>query len=304
MKKPNIVVVGSSNTDMIIKLERIPQLGETVLGGEFLTAAGGKGANQAVAAARAGGQVGLIACLGRDTLGDRAMAGFLEEGIHVNYVSRDRQVASGAALIFVARNGENCIAVASGANSRLSPAHIKKARSIFARAKILLMQLETPLDAVEAAARLAASNEAQIILNPAPARALPDRLLRAVSILTPNESEAEGLTGIKMKGLVTAEKAAHALRRRGVQTVVLTLGAQGALIVHPRGTQLIAGFKSKGRPHDRRRRRFQRRARGGTHRRQVLKRSRPLRQRRRGHLRHLPGCTAVSTHASGDRAIP
>jgi len=245
MTKSNIVVVGSSNTDMIIKLKRIPRAGETVLGGEFMTAAGGKGANQAVAASRAGGQVSLIARVGRDTLGDQAIAGFVSDGVDVSHVARDRRLASGAALIFVARNGENSIAVASGANGRLSPADVKRARVLIAQTKVLLMQLETPLDTVRAAARLATSHGALVILNPAPARTLPNSLLCHVSILTPNESEAELLTGIRLNGIAAAEKAAGKLRRRGVQTVVLTLGARGALIADEQGTQLIPGFKVK-----------------------------------------------------------
>jgi ribokinase len=243
--KSNIVVLGSSNTDMIIKLKRIPRPGETVLGGEFLTAAGGKGANQAIAAARAGGQVSLIARVGRDTLGDQAIAGFVVAGIDVSHVARDRRSASGAALIFVGRNGENCIAVASGANARLSPGDVKRASALITRAKVLLVQLETPLDTVGAAARLAASHGTLVILNPAPARTLSDSLLRQVSILTPNESEAELLTGIRLNGIAAAEKAAVRLHRRGVQTVVLTLGARGALIANGHGTRLVHGFKVK-----------------------------------------------------------
>jgi ribokinase len=243
--KPNIVVVGSSNTDMIIKLKRIPRAGETVLGGEFLTAAGGKGANQAVAAARAGGQVSLIARVGRDALGDEAIAGFIGDGIDVSHVTRDPRLASGAALIFVAQNGENSIAVASGANARLSPADVKRAGALIARAKVVLMQLETPLDTVVAAARLAASKGALVILNPAPARAIPGELLQLFSILTPNESEAEMLTGDRINGVRAAKRAAEALLRRGVQTVILTLGAKGALIASKQGTHLVPGFQVK-----------------------------------------------------------
>jgi ribokinase len=243
--KSRIVVVGSSNTDMIIKLKRIPRPGETVLGGEFLTAAGGKGANQAVAAARAGGKVSLIARVGRDTLGDEAIAGFIRDGIDVSHITHDPRTASGAALIFVTQDGENSIAVASGANIKLSPADVRKARRVIAHAKVLLMQLETPLDTVGVAAELAAATGALVILNPAPARPLPDRLLRQISILTPNESEAELLTGIRIKSIATAEKAAVRLRRRGVQAVVLTLGARGGLIADSQGTRLVPGFKVK-----------------------------------------------------------
>lgn len=245
MTQPSIAVVGSSNTDMIIQLERIPRPGETLLGGQFRTAAGGKGANQAVAAARAGGRVSLIARVGRDSLGDAAIAGFVTDGIDVSRITRDHRAASGAALIFVARNGENSIAVAGGANNLLSIADVRKARSTIVSAKVVLMQLETPSATIAAAARLAARSGALVILNPAPARPLSDELLRHVSVLTPNESEAEFLTGIKLNGIASAERVAAKLRRRGVHTVVLTLGARGALIANDAGTQLVKGFKVK-----------------------------------------------------------
>src|SRR5512136_62385 len=134
MSAPSIIVVGSSNTDMIIRLDRIPRPGETILGGEFVTAAGGKGANQAVGAARAGGKVTFIARVGQDIFGDQAVAGFRRDGINVTYIVRDPAAPSGVALIFVAKDGENSIAVAGGANGRLSPADVKKARQAFARA--------------------------------------------------------------------------------------------------------------------------------------------------------------------------
>ncbi|MCX7885664.1 MAG: ribokinase [Verrucomicrobiae bacterium] len=239
IKKPSILVVGSSNTDMIIKLERIPRPGETLLGGSFHVAAGGKGANQAVAAARAGGRVTFIARVGRDIFGNQAVAGFVREGINVRYVARDRTSPSGVALIFVAKDGQNSIAVASGANAKLSPADVRKAGAAFAATSVLLMQLETPLETVQAAAELAAKNGVRIILNPAPARQLPDRLLRRVWILTPNETEAELLTGAR------GEEAASKLRSRGVSTVVLTLGERGALIADASGTRVVPAFKVK-----------------------------------------------------------
>jgi len=245
MDKSRILVVGSSNTDMIIKLDRIPKPGETILGGEFVTAAGGKGANQAVGAARAGGQVAFIARVGRDMFGDQAVAGFIRDGIDVEYVFRDPAAPSGVALIFVAKDGENSIAVAGGANNRLSPADVKKARGLFAGAKVLVMQLESPLETVQAAADLAAKHGVLVILNPAPARALPDRLLRKISILTPNETEAELLTGIKVDTEAAAAKAAGKLLARGVQTVILTLGARGAFVANGNDRQLVPGFKVK-----------------------------------------------------------
>ncbi len=245
MAQSSIVVVGSSNTDMIIKLDRIPKPGETILGGEFATAAGGKGANQAVAAARAGGDVTFVARVGQDMFGEKAVAGFVRDGIHVQYVTRDPAAPSGIALIFVAKDGENSIAVAAGANGRLSPADVKKAKGALGGASALLMQLETPLATVQAAAQLAARAEVPVILNPAPARVLPDELLKLVSILTPNETEAALLTGISVTDEATAARAAAELRARGVETVILTLGARGAFVTAASTGELVPGFRVK-----------------------------------------------------------
>jgi ribokinase len=238
----SIVVVGSSNTDMIIKLERIPKPGETLLAGEFVTAAGGKGANQAVAAAQAGGAVTLVARVGRDMFGERAVAGLSRAGINVDYVQYDKS-PSGVALIFVDKNGENSIGVGSGANAKLSPADVRRAKSAFAGAKAVVMQLETPLDTVQAAADLGAAAGAIVILNPAPAQRLPDALLKKVAILTPNESEAELLTGIKANGDGACGRAADALLRKGVGTVIITLGPRGAFVATSASKQLVPAFK-------------------------------------------------------------
>jgi len=245
MKSKRIVVVGSSNTDMIIKLDHVPRPGETILGGEFFTAAGGKGANQAVGAARAGGRVSFIARAGSDMFGDKAVSGFSREGIDTRHVSRDKSCPSGVALIFVAKDGENSIAVAGGANARLSPADVKRARPAFSCASILVMQLETPLETVQAAAEMAVKAGARVILNPAPARPLPDSLLRKVSIITPNETEAEILTGIKVNSKTAASKAATKLLARGVGAVILTLGSRGAYIADKAGRYLVPGFRVK-----------------------------------------------------------
>ena len=228
MSKPRILVIGSSNTDMVIKLERIPRPGETALGSEFLTAAGGKGANQAVAAARAGGKVTFVARVGRDVFGDKAVAGFTQDGIDTGFITRDPKKPSGVALIFVEKDGENSIAVAGGANRGLAPAHVTKAKGAFRNVATLLMQLETPLETVEAAARMAAERGIRVILNPAPACPIPSRLLRLVSILTPNETEAALLSGVRVKDEISAKKAAERLLGLGVQNVILTLGARGA----------------------------------------------------------------------------
>lgn len=241
--KPRILVVGSSNTDMIARVPRIPRPGETILGGEFITAAGGKGANQAVAAARAGGEVTFIARVGNDMFGERALTGFQRDRIKVKYIRRDSYQPSGVALIFVSDSGENSIAVAPGANAQLSPDDVKRAQTEFKRADVLLTQLETPLATVIAAVKLAARNRVLTILNPAPAQPLPDDLLKHVSMLTPNESEAELLTGIKVTSEASGVRAAAKLRARGVQIVIITLGAKGALMVSNAGHALVPGFR-------------------------------------------------------------
>ncbi len=240
--KANIVVVGSSNTDMIIKLDRIPKPGETLLGGEFVTAAGGKGANQAVAAARAGGEVTFVARVGQDMFGEQAVASLTEYRVNVSHVRYD-ECPSGVALILVAKDGENSIAVSSGANSKLSPADVRNAKSAVALADVVVMQLETPLDTVQAAADLADSSGAFVILNPAPAQPLPDKLLKKVSILTPNETETELLTGIQVDNDASCIRAADILRRKGVKTVIITLGSRGAFVASPMSKQLVPGFQ-------------------------------------------------------------
>jgi ribokinase len=242
MAAPRILVVGSSNTDMIIKVGHLPRPGETVAGGEFLTAAGGKGANQAVAAARAGGDVTFVARVGRDPLGDQTVAGFVREGLDVGHIVRDAETPSGVALIFVGANGENSIAVAPGANDRLSPADVLAAQPAFSRTDLVVLQLEIPLETVEAAAQMARQAGVPVILNPAPAQPLPDRLLADVSILTPNETEAGLLTGLPVDGVESAGKAADQLRARGVGTVIVTLGAKGAFVATGAARKLVPGF--------------------------------------------------------------
>lgn len=240
----NIVVVGSSNTDMIIKLDRIPKPGETRLGGEFLSAAGGKGANQAVAAARAGGAVALVARVGQDMFGQEAVAGLVKNGVNVDHVHYDN-APSGVALIFVAEDGENSIAVGSGANAKLSAADVNSARRAIAAADILMMQLESPLGAVQAAADLASDHGVRVILNPAPAQPLPNELLKKLSIITPNEHEVELLTGVKVTDDASCAQAAQALLRQGVESVIITLGSQGAFVASTNSMFRVPGFKAK-----------------------------------------------------------
>jgi ribokinase len=238
-----IIVIGSSNTDMIVKVPRIPAPGETILGGKFIKAAGGKGANQAVAAARSGGEVTFIANTGDDALGKEAIEGFKKEGINTDYIFVDQVTPSGVALIFVGDDGENSIAVASGANGTLTPSNINQIEQVIAKGDILLTQLETPLETIEAAVKVAKSYGVKVILNPAPAQRLEDELLQQIDILTPNQSEAELLTGIKVQDESSAVKAGEILHSRGVETVILTLGANGAFVLTQKNRDMIPGFR-------------------------------------------------------------
>ena len=242
MPRP-IVVLGSSNTDMILRVSRLPATGETLLGGTFSIAPGGKGANQAVAAARAGGNVEFIACVGRDAFGSAALADFRREHIGVAHVRQDRHASSGVALIFVDKNGENAIGVAGGANDQLTVRDVTAARKLVQNASVLLLQLEVPQAVVAAAVSLAAKAKVPIILNPAPARALPDSLLRRITVLTPNETEAAALTGWPVTSLASARRAVDDLRRRGARNVIITLGARGALVATPDTATLVPGFR-------------------------------------------------------------
>lgn len=221
---PNsIIVLGSSNTDMVVKTERFPKPGETIVGGEFFLFAGGKGANQAVAAAKLGGDVQFVARVGDDLFGRQAIQGFEAVGIDCRHVSVDPANASGTALITVDASGENSIVVAPGANGALLPEHLREVD--FAAATLVLMQLETPLETIAAAAT---SAKGKCVLNPAPAQPLPDELLNGLYLITPNESETELLTGIDPTDPASRARAAQALHAKGVQNVIITLGSEGA----------------------------------------------------------------------------
>lgn len=237
-----IIVVGSSNTDMIVKADRIPRPGETVIGGVFSTASGGKGANQAVAAARAGGDVTFVARVGSDAMGDEALAGFVADGVNTEHVVRDPTLPSGVALILIGERGENSIAVASGANAALNAADVHAARGAFDSATVVVTQLETPLDALRAARDEAIRCGAKFILNPAPAQSLDDTVLVGVSVLTPNEGEAELLSGVAIRSDDDARRAAIALRDRGVETVLITLGARGVYAMGDKIDELLPAF--------------------------------------------------------------
>jgi ribokinase len=243
--RPKIVVVGSSNTDMVVKAARIAAPGETVLGGAFVMAAGGKGANQAVAAARLGAEVSLVARLGADPLGDEAVAGYVRDGILTDLIVRDPARPTGVALIIVDARGENSITVALGANEALSPDDVDRAADRIRSADAVVMQLEVPLAAVERAAALAAAAGVPVILDPAPAPdgGLPESLLRHVACLKPNESEAERLTGIPVGDAASAGRAAAALRLLGPRRVIVTLGGHGAVLVDDEGTRHVPAPK-------------------------------------------------------------
>jgi ribokinase len=243
MNSASIVVIGSSNTDMVIKASHLPQPGETILGGTFFMSAGGKGANQAVAAARLGAPVSFIAKTGYDIFGKQAIELFEKEGIDVSGILRDKFQPSGVALITVDDNGENCIVVAPGANAALNPEDIDQFREKIEHASLLLMQLETPIETVEHVANIAFSKKIELMLNPAPAAKLNDDLLKKISIITPNQKEAEMLTGIKVTNESSARDAAVFLNNKGIVTVIITMGAMGAFVLHEKECVMITGHK-------------------------------------------------------------
>jgi len=242
-KPKKIVVIGSSNTDMVVRTPALPRPGETVLGGEFIMAPGGKGANQAVAAARAGGEVTFIARIGDDIFGRQSMEGLVRDGIHIEHIVEDKNSPSGVALIIVGPDGENCIAVASGSNAGLAAADVRKAKAVISSADIVLLQLESPLETVQEAAGIAAAAGVPVILNPAPARALSDDILRKVAYLTPNETEAEIMTGITLIKSSDLAEAAGMLLAKGMKAVLITLGANGVYVASREKQEVVPAFK-------------------------------------------------------------
>jgi ribokinase len=227
MKSNKIVVVGSANTDMVVKSKTLPLPGETIMGGTFFMNAGGKGANQAVAAARLGGNVTFITKVGNDIFGKQTIEGLQKENINTDFVFIDADCPSGTALIMVNDEGENCIVVAPGANANLVPDDIGKVKEI-TDAAIILMQLEIPMETILAVAKNAKVNQQQVVINPAPAQVLSDELLNGLFLITPNETEATLLTGIKVVDDNSASQAAAIFLNKGVQNVIITLGKQGA----------------------------------------------------------------------------
>ena len=238
-----ILVVGSSNTDMVIKAAHLPRPGETILGGTFFMNPGGKGANQAVAIARLGGPVTFICKTGSDIFGHQSQQLFEEEGINTSYVFSDSGNPSGVALITVDEKAENCIVVASGANANLLPSDLEKAEEAIERADLVLMQLEVPMETVCFVADIAWQKGKKVILNPAPAHPLPADLLRHLYLITPNETEAEMITGVKITDESSAGEAARALSGMGVQHVISTLGSKGALIYSNGKAEMVPALK-------------------------------------------------------------
>lgn len=228
----NIVVIGSSNTDMVVKTSHLPIGGETVLGGDFFMNAGGKGANQAVAAARYGNRVVFVAKTGDDLFGAQVREQMKQDGIITDYVFVDKEHPSGVALITIDKDAENCIVVASGANMYLSPEDIDKAADEIRSADVVLMQLECPTQTVAYAAHMAAQAGVPVILNPAPAPVEPlsTELMQDLYLITPNRSEASRISGIEVTNMESAQRAAKAIYDMGPRNVIITLGSEGSLI--------------------------------------------------------------------------
>lgn len=244
-KHAKLAVLGSINADHILNLAHFPRPGETVIGQKYQIAFGGKGANQAVAAGRAGADIAFIACVGADDIGERVCQQLAQDKIDTQPVEVIEGESTGVAMIFVNGEGENNIGIYSGANAALTPAYVARHQQVVAGADALLMQLESPLDSVVAAASLARQHQTQVILNPAPATALPDSLLALVDVITPNETEAEILTGIAVRNDEDAARAAAALHNKGIPTVLITLGRRGVWLSEKGQGQRVAGFDVK-----------------------------------------------------------
>lgn len=240
-----IIVIGSSNTDMVIRVPKLPLPGETILGGDFLMNLGGKGANQAVTTARLACPTVFISKVGEDVFGRMALEQFDKEGIQTDFVFTDSENPSGVALINVDRRGENCISVASGANASLLPADIDKAAAVFGSDDIILMQLEIPLQTIEYVVDKFHKTGATIILNPAPATQLNIETLRNITIITPNETEVETITGVCVQTEEGLREAASTLKETGIKNVVITMGAKGAYVLSDEFEGIVPAQKVK-----------------------------------------------------------
>ncbi|MFZ5753133.1 MAG: ribokinase [Bacillota bacterium] len=242
--KPRITVIGSLNMDMVIQIDSFPLPGQTVLGGNLDYIPGGKGANQAVAAARLKGDVALIGKVGTDAFGQVLLDNLLKNGVDVSAVKREN-VSSGVALITVTPSGENQIVVSPGANSLVNADFVQEHENTIRSAQVLLLQLETPLAAVKRAVELAKEAGVLVILNPAPAQALPESLLNQVDVLTPNETELSILSGVPVQNMVEVYTASRILLEKGTKCVVTTLGDKGAFLCSPNINVLIPGYSVK-----------------------------------------------------------
>ena len=240
-----LTVVGSSNTDMVIKTPRFPSPGETIIGGDFFMFPGGKGGNQAVAAARMGGQVSFICCLGDDVFGKKALEAYQNEGIDTTGISLMPETPSGVALITVNAQGENEIVVASGANGLLSVEHVNANQDKLAKTGLVLTQLETPLEVVEDLAARCRQTKIPLIINPAPARVLSHEILDGLYLITPNETETQILTGIQLSDHENTLKAASDLLGKGVQNVLITMGSRGAFFMNNKEQFIVKPPKVK-----------------------------------------------------------
>ncbi|MBR1869007.1 MAG: ribokinase [Bacteroidales bacterium] len=236
--KKNILVIGSSNTDMTVLTGKMPAPGETVLGGEFRMGAGGKGANQAVAAARLGADVSFVCKLGRDVFGDNAVEGYRREGLDVSGILRCDS-PSGIAVITVDASAENCIVVAPGANARITPEDMDSLKAKFESASILLVQLEIPVETVLRAMEMAREAGMTVVLNPAPACALPGRMLELTDLLIPNQTELSMLSGLPVTDETSAAAAAKVLMEKGISNVIVTLGSKGSLVCRKGGEPVM-----------------------------------------------------------------
>lgn len=239
----DVVVIGSSNMDMVVRCRELPIPGQTVLGDGFQMNPGGKGANQAVACAKLGAKTQLIARLGNDVFSEQSCLSFCGVGLGTDYLARDKDVASGVALIFVDESGENQIVVSPGANNQLTPSDVEAARPIIESAKVMVLQLEIPMKTVLHAVKMANEAQTTVILNPAPARPLPPELLERVDVLIANETEILVLTGAEDVDTYTAASACRPLLQEGVGSVVTTLGKFGAVITSGVGATKVPGYK-------------------------------------------------------------
>lgn len=240
-----ILVIGSSNMDLVVQVPRCPAAGETLLGSSFTTNYGGKGANQAVAVARIGSGVTFMTKLGNDTFGQQMRQHFSEEGMDLTHILTDAESPTGTALITVEDKGENRIIVVPGANARLTENDVESLSDKINSCRFVLTQLEIPLPTVLHIAEMASAAGKQLILNPAPARPLPDSLLQKVFLITPNETEAEILTGIRVSDVESARRAALWFREKGVQQIVITMGSQGAFVFTDDFQGMVPSYKVK-----------------------------------------------------------